>query len=284
MNYRHAFHAGNFADVLKHALLARVLTYMVRKPAPLRVLDTHAGLGVYDLGGGEASRTGEWRDGIGRLDPAAMPADILDLMTPYLAAVGPRGPDGGWRSYPGSPALAQWILRPEDRLTLCELHPDDAAALRANMGRDKRVTVLASDGYAALNALVPPPERRGLVLVDPPFEKTAEFGTLLDAVLRAHRRWPTGSYMLWYPLKDRTAVGRFANGLAGSGVKRVLQLHLTVGDPDAGPLAGCGLVLINPPFTLKAEAERLLPWLAATLARPGRSPEGAWTARWLAGE
>ena len=286
MNYRHAFHAGNFADVLKHALLARVLTYMVRKPAPLRVLDTHAGLGVYDLGGGEASRTGEWRDGIGRLDPAAMPADILDLMTPYLAAVGPQGPDGGWRSYPGSPALAQWILRPEDRLTLCELHPDDVAALKANVGRDKRVKVLASDGYAALNALVPPPERRGLVLVDPPFEKTAEFATLLDAVLRAHRRWPTGSYMLWYPLKDRAAVGRFANGLAGSGMKRVLQLqlHLMVGDPEAGPLAGCGLVLINPPFTLKGEAERLLPWLAATLARPGRSPEGAWAARWLAGE
>lgn len=282
MNYRHAFHAGNFADVFKHAILARVLAYMIGKPAPLRFVDTHAGLGVYDLAGAEATRTGEWRDGIGRIDPASVPSGLGEVLAPYLAAVGPRGPDGAWRHYPGSPAVAQWVLRPEDRLTLCELHPDDAGALRRAMGRDPRVRVLASDGYAALNAVLPPPERRGLVLVDPPFEKVGEFDTLLSAVLRAHRKWPTGSYMLWYPLKDRTAVGRFAGGLAASGMKRVLQLHLLVGDPDAGPLAGSGLVLVNPPYTLKAEAETLLPWLAATLARPGQATD--WTARWLATE
>ena len=280
MNYRHAFHAGNFADVLKHALLARVLTYMTGKPAPLRFVDTHAGPGVYDLAGDEATRTGEWRDGIGRIDAAAVPASLADVMAPYLAAVGPRGLDGAWRSYPGSPAVAQWVLRPEDRLTLCELHPEDAAALKCEMGRDRRVRVMASDGYAALNAVLPPPERRGLVLVDPPFEKPGEFAALLDAVARAHRRWPTGSYMLWYPLKDRAAVGRFANGLAGSGMRRVLQVHLLVGDPDAGPLAGCGLAFVNPPHTLKGEAEALLPWLAATLGRPGQATE--WTVRWLA--
>lgn len=282
MNYRHAFHAGNFADVLKHALLARVLGYMVQKPAPLRFIDTHAGLGVYDLAGEEATRTAEWRHGIARLDAAAMPEDVAALLAPYREAVGPPGPDGCWGQYPGSPAVAQWVLRPEDRLTLCEFHPEDADALRRNMGRDPRVRVLARDGYAALSGLLPPPERRGLVLMDPPFEKVREFDALLAGVLAAYRRWPTGSYMLWYPLKDRAAVGRFAGGLAGSGMKRVLQLHLIVGDPDSGPLAGCGLAVVNPPFTLKEEAERLLPWLAQAMGRPGHDTE--WTSRWLAGE
>ena len=282
MNYRHAFHAGNFADVFKHALLARVLSYMVQKPAPLRFVDTHAGLGVYDLAGDEATRTGEWREGVGRIEPSAVPEALAGTLAPYLAAVGPRGADGTWRQYPGSPAVAQWVLRPEDRMTLCELHPEDAEALRRNMGRDPRVRVLASDGYAALNAVLPPPERRGLVLVDPPFEKSREFDALLSAILGAHRRWPTGSYMMWYPLKDRAAVGRFSGALAGSGMKRVLQLHLLVGDPEAGPLAGAGLAFVNPPYTLRDEAEILLPWLAEVLARPGQ--RGDWTARWLAGE
>ena len=282
MNYRHAFHAGNFADVLKHVLLARVLTYMIAKPAPLRFVDTHAGLGVYDLTSEEATRTGEWRDGIARIDPATVPPDLADVLAPYLAAVGPRGADGDWRSDPGSPAVAQWVLRPEDRLTLCELHPEDADVLKREMGRDPRVRVLSSDGYAALNAVLPPPERRGLVLVDPPFEKMDEFDRLRAAVVRAYAKWPTGSYMLWYPLKNRVAVGRFAARLAGAGLKRVLQVNLLVSDPQNGPLAGCGLVFVNPPFVLKAEAEALLPWLAETLARSGQDTE--WTVRWLAGE
>ena len=282
MNYRHAFHAGNFADVVKHALLARILAYLVQKPAPLRFVDTHAGLGIYDLSGEEASRTGEWRAGIARIDPAAVPPALAEILEPYLAAVGPAGPDGSWRSYPGSPAIAQWVLRPEDRMTLCELHPDDAETLRAAMGRDRRVKVLAGDGYRALNALLPPPERRGLVLIDPPFEKPGEFDALAGALLRAWRKWPTGTYMAWYPLKDRAAVGRFGHGLAAAGLRRLLQVHLLVGDPDAGPLAGSGLVVVNPPFTLRDEAEALLPWLAERLGRPGEPTE--WTVRWLAGE
>ena len=291
MNYRHAFHAGNFADVFKHAILARVLTYLIRKPAPLRFIDTHAGIGIYDLTGEEASRTGEWRDGIGRLDRAPVPPDIADLLAPYLHAVGPRGPDGGWRTYPGSPGLAQWILRPEDRLSLCELHPVDADTLKTHLGRDKRVQVLPIDGYAGLKALLPPPERRGLVLIDPPFESPDEFKTLLSQVLRATRIWPTGTYMLWYPLKNEAAVARFAEGLVASGLKRVLQLHLTVANtasvlPTAdlaasGPLAGAGLVIVNPPYTLKSEAERLLPWLAEQLRR---HHPGSWSSRWLAEE
>ena len=282
MNYRHAFHAGNFADVFKHAILARILAYLTLKPAPLRFVDTHAGLGLYDLSGDEATRTGEWRHGIGRIAAAVPPPELVEILAPYLGAVGPAGPGGTWLSYPGSPALAQWVLRPEDRLTLCELHPEDGEALRRNMGRDRRVRVVTGDGYASLKALLPPPERRGLVLVDPPFEKPGEFDTLLAALGAAYARWPTGSYMVWYPLKDRAAVGRFANGLAASGMKRVLQMHMLVGDPDAGPLAGSGLAVVNPPYTLKAEAEALLPWMTAVLARPGEPTE--WTVRWLAGE
>ena len=299
MNYRHAFHAGNFADVFKHALLARVLSYMVQKPAPLRFIDTHAGIGIYDLSGEEASRTGEWRDGIGRLDRVAAPADIADLLAPYLEAVGPRGADGTWRTYPGSPGLAQWLLRPGDRLSLCELHPADASTLKARLGRDKRVQVLPIDGYAGLKALLPPPERRGLVLIDPPFESPDEFEIMLSAVLRATRTWSTGIFMLWYPLKNEAAVARFTEGLVTSGLKRVLQLHLTVAGPQSSSgtarssisgkpavsasvaLAGAGLAIVNPPYTLKPEAERLLPWLAEQLQR---QHSGAWSSRWLAGE
>ena len=218
MNYRHAFHAGNFADVFKHAILARILAYLTLKPAPLRFVDTHAGLGLYDLSGDAATRTGEWRHGIGRIAAAVPPPELVEILAPYLGAVGPAGPGGTWLSYPGSPAVAQWVLRPEDRLTLCELHPEDGEALRRNMGRDRRVRVVTGDGYASLKAVLPPPERRGLVLVDPPFEKPGEFDTLLAALGAAHARWPTGSYMVWYPLKDRAAVGRFANGLAASGM------------------------------------------------------------------
>ena len=298
MNYRHAFHAGNFADVFKHAILVRVLTYLIRKPAPLRFIDTHAGIGIYDLTGDEASRTGEWRDGIGRLDRAAIPGNIADLLAPYLDAVGPRGADGSWRTYPGSPGLAQWMLRPDDRLSLCELHPADAKTLKSHLGRDKRVQVLPIDGYAGLKALLPPRERRGLVLIDPPFESPDEFETLLTATLRATRIWATGTYMVWYPLKNEAAVARFSERLVASGLKRVLQLHLNVagtgslpagprpatgGQPAAAlsssPLAGAGLVIVNPPYTLKAEADRLLPWLAEQLKRGDRP---FWSSRWLA--
>ena len=170
MNYRHAFHAGNFADVFKHAMLSRILAYLMRKDAPLRYLDTHAGVGRYDLSGDEASRTGEWREGIARVVNAQKPADVAALLAPWLEVVGACDAEGKPQTYPGSPALAQAMLRPQDRLTLCELHPADSETLRRAMGRDLRVKALHIDGYMALNAYVPPVERRGLVLVDPPFE------------------------------------------------------------------------------------------------------------------
>lgn len=283
MNYRHAFHAGNFADVFKHALLTRALLYLMRKPAPIRFIDTHAGIGRYDLEAEASARTGEWRAGIGRLAAAELPGGVRELLAPYLAAVGEADPLGRPHSYPGSPALAQALLRPEDRLALCELHPEDAAILEIAIGRDRRVSVLAQDGYIGLRALVPPPERRGLVLIDPPFEALGEFDRVGRALVEAHRKWPTGTYMVWYPVKERAAVTRFAEAIAASGLRRILQLHLAVAPiprDGIGPLAACGLLVVNPPFGFKDEAGIILPALARALG----GPQGSASVRVLVGE
>jgi 23S rRNA (adenine2030-N6)-methyltransferase len=271
MNYRHAYHAGNFADVFKHAILARILDYLMRKDAPLRYLDTHAGIGRYDLSGDEASRTGEWRDGIARVKLAEKPPEIEALLAPWLTAVGPCNADGMPDSYPGSPALAQTMLRAKDRLTLCELHSRDSAALRRAMGRDRRVKALAIDGYMALNAYVPPAERRGLALVDPPFEAVDEFDRLGTAFAGAYAKWPTGVYALWHPVKDAGVVNRFYDRLAACGAEKILQLELAVAAPSPdGRLVSNGMAIINPPFVLAQEARVLLPWLAEVMAQgPG---------------
>ncbi len=263
MNYRHVFHAGNFADVFKHVLLTRILLYLMRKDGALRYLDTHAGIGRYDLAGEAAGRTGEWREGVGRIIGAPAPAEIAALLAPWLAAVGPVDEAGMPASYPGSPTIAQTLLRSQDRLTLCELHPEDAQALAANLGRDRRLKVLRMDGYTALRAYVPPVERRGLVLVDPPFEAFDEFQRMTDACLEAWRKWPTGVYALWHPIKDEAAVDRMHARLAEAGVSRLLRLELSLAQPlREGKLVGCGLAIINPPHVLADEARLLLPWLA----------------------
>ena len=274
MNYRHAYHAGNFADVLKHAVLARILVYLTSKSTPLAYVDTHAGIGRYDLARDEASRTGEWRGGIGRLAP-----DPAGLLAPYLGAVGPRDDEGRPATYPGSPALAQALLRPIDRLVLSELHPEDAGQLRISLGRDKRAHVLVQDGYRTLNACVPPPERRGIVLVDPPFEDRTEFERMADAVLAAHRKWPTGTYMLWYPVKDDAAVAgflrRLRTALAGTDT---LEIELAADrHPSRMGLRGSGLFLINPPYVLAGEVTTLLPHLCATFGGSG-APAWHWRA------
>ena len=280
MNYRHAFHAGNFADVVKHATLARVIAHLKDKPAGFRALDTHAGFGLYDLTGPEASRTGEWRAGISRLCAATLDPAVRDLLAPYLDALAAFNPDGTIATYPGSPALAQRLLRAQDRLVACELAPQAAAALTAQMRGDTRVKVVAIDGYTALNAYVPPRERRGLVLVDPPFEQPDEFERLVDALAGAHRKWPTGIYLVWYPLKDARATERFARGLARLGVPRILRAELAVSRPRATErLGGTGLILVNPPWRLEGELGVLLPALAAVLAAGGPV-----RLDWLAGE
>ena len=281
LNYRHAFHAGNFADVFKHALLTRMLIYLTRKETPLRYIDTHAGLGQYDFSGEEAQRGGEWRDGVGRVAKADMPADVRELLAPWLD-IARLTPDAEPFEYPGSPLIAQALLRPIDRMVVCELHDRDQPRLVRNLGRDKRVKALHMDGYMALNASVPPPERRGLVLVDPPFEDRAEFDAMAQAVIRAWKKWPTGVYALWYPLKRPAEAEDFGAGLVEAGLKRMLRLEIDIATwREIGPLTGCGLIVVNPPFALEAEARVMLPWMTKTLAR---DTGARWRVDWLAGE
>ena len=270
MNYRHAFHAGNFADVVKHAVLARILVHLAGKPAAFRVIDTHAGAGLYDLAGAEASRTGEWRDGIGRLAAAELAPQVRELIAPYLDVVTGFNRGTPIITYPGSPALARALLRRQDRLTACELEPGAARTLADQLGGDLRIKVIAIDGWTALKAYVPPKERRGLVLIDPAFEQPDEFTRLADALIAAHRKWPTGIYQLWYPIKDRREGEAFARRLADSGIPKILRVEVEVAPIDPERLNGSGLVIVNPPWTLERELKILLPALMSVLARTGK--------------
>ncbi|HEV3044787.1 MAG TPA: 23S rRNA (adenine(2030)-N(6))-methyltransferase RlmJ [Roseiarcus sp.] len=276
MNYRHAYHAGNFADVFKHVFLARILSYLTLKETALRFMDTHAGIGRYDLTAEEAQRSGEWRDGVARLKAVAPPAPVAALLEPYLRALGPLDEAGRPKLYPGSPAIAQALLRPQDRIALAELHPEDRAALVANMGRDGRLAIVELDGYMALNAWTPPKEKRGLALIDPPFEAADEMKRIVDSRARAIRKWPRGIYALWRPIKDRQDDGRFLNALAALGAPNMLRLELDVGaarstSAASAPLTKTGLILVNPPHVLFDEAQILLPYLGKLLARSERA-------------
>lgn len=282
MNYRHAFHAGNFADVVKHTILTRILAYLMRKDAPFRVIDTHAGVGLYDLFGGEAERTGEWQEGIARLVEGGLPAPAADLVAPYLAAVRAQNPDGLLRYYPGSPFIARHMLRSQDRLMALELHPADAEALKENFAGDIQTRVTHLDGWAALGTHLPPKEKRGLVLVDPPFEQKGEFARMAQSLEKAHRRWPGGTYAYWYPLKEPEAVSAYIKALKATGIPKILRLELTIRPPATPPrLFGTGMVVVNPPYVLEAEMGVLLPELAALLGGEGR---GGWRVEWVAGE
>ncbi len=280
MNYRHAFHAGSFADVFKHAVLARILHYLREKPAAFRVIDTHAGAGIYDLTSAEANRGGEWHDGIERL--LAVPAPAASLLAPYLEVIGALNERGDLKVYPGSPALARAWLRPQDKLIACELEPKAARALAGHLRSDPRIKMLAIDGWTALTAYVPPPERRGLVLVDPPFEEDSDFVQLARGLAEAHRKWATGIYALWYPIKGRPEPDALAKRLRRLGIAKMLRAELIVAPlSDPARLNGCGLILVNPPWTLESELSTLLPALAANLGRQGK---GGFRLDWLTGE
>ena len=282
MNYRHAFHAGNFADVVKHLILVRILDYLKRKQAAFRVLDTHAGIGLYDLAGDEAGRTGEWVDGIGRLVERGLPAPAAALATPYLDAVKAQNPDGGLRFYPGSPLIVRHLLREQDRLFALELHPDDAEKLRENFAGDIQTRATHLDGWAALGTHLPPKEKRGLVLIDPPFEEKGEFARMVAGLVKAHQRWPGGIYAFWYPVKDPAEVDQFIRDLKTTGIPKILRIELTIRAPSTPPrLHGTGMVVVNPPYVLEEEMRVLLPDLAALLADEGR---GKWRLDWVAGE
>jgi 23S rRNA (adenine2030-N6)-methyltransferase len=270
MNYRHAYHAGNFADVMKHAILAQAIGALKRKDAPFFVLDTHAGLGAYDLEAPQAGKTGEYMGGIARvLEAPAPPSELEPYLAPYLTAVRSWNSSGELRRYPGSPELVRGLMRPQDRMALVELHPEDVEVLRSRFHGDRRVGVHHLDGYTAARGLLPPAERRGLVLMDPPFEVRDEFDRLLAALRRARRLWPTGIYMAWYPVKGREAVDRFHREIAARGGPETLAAELMLRPADDPfRLNGSGLLIINPPWRLAEAMEAMLPWLAGVMA-PG---------------
>lgn len=273
MNYRHAYHAGNFADVMKHALLTLSIEHLKKKEKPFFLLDTHAGTGMTDLSGEEAQKTGEYMQGIARILGAE---DAPASLAPYLDAVRALGGDPLTR-YPGSPALAAHLARANDRLAFCELHEEDAQTLAALFRRDARVKTHRMDGYRALKAMLPPNERRGLVLIDPPFEDRAEFAVLEKALADAHRRWATGTFLVWYPVKDPSVSGEFFEHMAASGIPKQLLLELHVMAPDAKRMTGCGILAINPPYPLASEGETMLSWLAEKLAQgPGARARVEW--------
>lgn len=282
MNYRHAFHAGNFADVIKHSLLVILLEALNRKPGPWCYYDTHAGAGGYALDSPAVQRSGEWKGGVGRLWPTAAdaPAAVTRLLE-IVAAGNPALAAGqAPRRYPGSPWIATALARAQDRLVLAELHPEEVQALKQNLGADRRVAVHQRDGYEMLQALTPPAERRGLVLMDPPFEQLDEFERMLAALKGAHARWPMGIYALWYPLKDESGINRFRRALRGSGLGKLLDTKLQLAPGSSMTFNGSGMLLVNPPWGCETQVRETLSWLAERLA-PGTGRIGL---EWLAGE
>ena len=275
MNYRHAFHAGNFADVIKHIVLTRILLHLQEKPAAFRVIDTHAGSGRYDLASSEAQRSGEWKSGIARMMQARFSEKALPLVAPYLDIVRAFNGKAELSAYPGSPLIARALLRPQDRLTACELEPGARKELIDALRRDEQARVVDLDGWMALTAFVPPKERRGLVLIDPPFEAKDEFERLADGFAAAFRKWPTGHYLIWYPVKSRRAADTLARAVAqaaadGKPAASCLRLEFSVAPQQAdGPLASTGLLMVNPPWTLQGELKTILPELEKPLGQGG---------------
>jgi 23S rRNA (adenine2030-N6)-methyltransferase len=281
MNYRHAFHAGGFADVVKHAVLSLVIGHLREKPAAFRIIDTHAGAGIYDLTAAEAGRTGEWRDGIGRLLAASPAPPVRELLAPYLAAIAQLNPGNQLVTYPGSPVLALTLMRPQDRLVACELEAAAGRTLARHLKRDRRAKAVAIDGWTALSAYVPPKERRGLVLVDPPFERPGEFARLADGLAAVHRKWASGTYILWYPIKDRREADAFVRRIARSAIPKILRVEMAVAAPHRERLNASGLIIVNPPWTLERQMAVLLPALASILAR---DPDARAMCGWVTGE
>jgi 23S rRNA (adenine2030-N6)-methyltransferase len=277
MNYRHAYHAGNFADVVKHGVLALVIDYLKRKPAPFRIIDTHAGSGRYDLCSEAAARTREWEAGIGRLigrDAAPLPAPVAARMAPYLDAV--RAENGGsdLRVYPGSPLIARRLMRQQDALVLNELHPEEHARLKTTLSGDARIKVLALDGWLALKAQLPPKERRGIVLIDPPFEQDGELARMADGLAEGLRRFASGVYLAWYPIKDPKPIAKLHRAVATLAgdmpADKVLRIELMLRRPtDLERLNGCGLIVMNAPHRLADDLTVILAEIARRLSDDG---------------
>lgn len=272
MNYRHAYHAGNHTEVFKHAVLVMLLEHLLQKDKPFMVLDTHAGIGVYDLEADEAMRTGEKTEGIERIHATGLPS-----CPRYLELVRSVN-HGGLRYYPGSPELVRRMIRPGDRLIACELHPVDFQELRERYARDRNVLVQNRNGYEAVNALLPPRERRGLVFIDPPYEDREEVRHMTAALRRGIRKWASGIFCLWYPIKDSALGDRLADAVAS--FPKALRIEFLPFARDGMRLAGSGMIICNTPWQFEERAARLCDELARTLGRGSAT----WSVRWLSEE
>ncbi|OYT96752.1 MAG: 23S rRNA (adenine(2030)-N(6))-methyltransferase RlmJ [Pseudomonas sp. PGPPP3] len=276
MNYRHAYHAGNHADVLKHLVLSRLLALLAKKDAPYAYLDSHAGIGLYDLRGDQATRTGEWLEGIQRVWQAD---DVPALFDDYLGVIRALNPDGQLRYYPGSPEVARELSREQDRLQLNEKHPEDGQLLKANMKYDRRVAVHLGEGWHVPRALLPTAQKRAVLLIDPPFEQADELQRCAQAMKESIARMRQAVVAIWYPIKDQRQLKRFYQDLQGTGAPKLLRVELLVhaaDNADVG-LNGSGLAIANPPWGLEDELRSVLPWLGQNLGQT----QGGWKLDWL---
>jgi 23S rRNA (adenine2030-N6)-methyltransferase len=265
MNYRHAFHAGNHADVLKHIVMARIIEHLKRKEAPFRVFDAHAGIGVYGLDGVEAGKTREWEGGIAKMGDAFAP-EVEALLAPYRSVIVGLNPEGGILRCPGSPEVISRLVRKQDRFTLNELHPADYDTMKERYYNDLRASITGIDATVLMKANLPPPERRGLVLIDPSYEVKNERELVMEALKFGHRRFASGVFLIWYPVKGVDYAEQFCDAFEGLGIGPMLKIEMRVREAfDGGGLAGSGLLVVNPPYTLEAEMKVLGPALAARL-------------------
>lgn len=267
LSYRHAFHAGNFADVLKHLILIRVISYLSQKDKAFCYIDTHAGPGDYALNGNYALKNREFENGIAKL---WQHHDLPESVADYVKLIKGFNPSARLNRYPGSPLIAKHLLRQHDRLLLCELHSTEINALNKAVNKDKRVTVFHADGLKQALGLLPPSERRGLVLIDPSYEIKSDYAQATETLVKMTQRFATGTYALWYPVVERHRNQVMEQALQTSGIKNVQLFELGIeADTDGHGMTACGMIVINPPWTLASEMQRALPWLAEVLGPGG---------------
>ncbi|MDC5896232.1 23S rRNA (adenine(2030)-N(6))-methyltransferase RlmJ [Proteus mirabilis] len=267
LSYRHSFHAGNHADVLKHIVQTLIIESLKEKEKPFLYLDTHAGAGRYQLTNAHATRTGEYLEGIARL---WQQEEVPELILPYLKAVGSLNTSDELRYYPGSPLLAAKLLREQDLLMLTELHPTDFPLLRTEFSRDKRVRVCREDGFGQLKSKLPPVSRRGFALIDPPYELKQDYSAVVKGIVEGYKRFATGTYAIWYPVVHRQQIKRMLKELEATGIRKILQIELAVKpDSDQLGMTASGMIVINPPWKLASQMASILPWLHKTLVPEG---------------
>ncbi len=278
LSYRHSFHAGNHADVVKHIVQSLILSALQQKEKPFVYHDTHSGVGRYDLTHEWSEKTGEYKQGIARLWQQDNLPQELDS---YIDAIRQLNSDGELRYYPGSPRIARSHMRRQDRMVLTELHPSDYPLLEQEFHRDRQVQIYKEDGFQRLKASLPPKERRGLVLIDPPYELAKEYRDVVNAIAASYKRWATGIYAIWYPVVNRCDIDDMLDGLKSLGIRKILQIELGVSpDTNERGMTASGMIVINPPWKLESQMQSLLPWLKETIA----PVTGHWKVDWVVPE